>query len=552
MFIFCWFTMNNGFSWLMFAPVTHKVMHFYAPWVDHTEVELLNSWQPFVYLLAVLPIMKMISSHDGLRKSVKFGVTCELVGALLKLWSVWIQHDWLALILINLGQIMSALASPVSIGAPSALSATWYDADERTRATAAAVLFNNVGNALSYTLVPTLTTMFGFQYVVYFECVMATCTFVLAFLKFPSVPDTIHLHTTPSRPLATQLKEMATNKSVVLLFLVYCWSSGAFVGWQSMFDAMYDDYFGAVFMGQVAFIGTVGYVFGGLISSFLTDFYFRRNMKMVIVVSCGLNVLACIGFLMMMPGSATRTIESYDSRGKMYSTADPNAIQLDWGRPWILVMAGLCGLFNGSAAPIFYELVAEISYPVEEGISGNVISMCENVGSLFIYQVVARFVTLRQINVVFTTGMFIVTVLGAMVKEQYLRMDAFEAARTVMEIREEDALSEEEERHRHEGEEGAAAAEDLRETTKLLSIHGDYGASHRSHRLSMEELDVYGLAQGGSPRLVPPDVRCSLHQSFRGSFVGARGTYGPAPRMSSIGTQVASVAKVKQFSYGAA
>jgi hypothetical protein len=46
---------------------------------------------------------------------------------------------------------------------------------------------------------------------------------------------------------------------------------------------------------------------------------------------------------------------------------------------WVTVTAvGLAGLFLGSTAPIFMEVSAELTYPIEEGISANIVGLLIN------------------------------------------------------------------------------------------------------------------------------------------------------------------------------
>jgi MFS transporter, FLVCR family, disrupted in renal carcinoma protein 2 len=428
--IFSMFTMNNGFAWLMFDPVDQELQEMFDGMSDG-QLELLSSWQPIMYMAAFFPIMRMMTRHDGIRRCVCLGATSELIGASLKLVATLSASQPFALYLLHIGQMFSAVASPVAIGAVSGLSAQWFEAHERTRATAAAVLSNNVGNAVCYLLVPALTSGLGYAYVTGYELIMALLVCFLAWAKFPSarhvrnvrleveainreqgITDedgnsiagsaSHHSDTSEDIPLLPQLKALVSHPSAILLLVIYSWSSVGYVAWTSLFDAMLGDFYSSQFVGTISFAGTVAYVVGGLLSSYLTDLYFYRHMKHVIFTCMAANTLSCLMFIASIP----------DKEGH---------ILWDFGSLWIIVVAALCGLFNGAAAPIFYELVAEISYPVDEGVSGNIMSMCENLGALVIYQLVARLFPAQTMNYAFTAGMAITIALSACVVQKYNR-----------------------------------------------------------------------------------------------------------------------------------
>jgi len=100
--------------------------------------------------------------------------------------------------------------------------------------------------------------------------------------------------------------------------------------------------------------------------------------------------------------------------------------------PSKLVLASLSflgGAFNGASAPLFYELTAEVTFPfVGEAVSGNLMSMGENLGALLFFQGVAAFVADSAVNWCFVAGMAVCTVVAALVRERYARKDAFELA----------------------------------------------------------------------------------------------------------------------------
>jgi MFS family permease len=400
--IFCLFTMNCGFAWLMFDPVDEELRRTFNG-IDDSQLELLSSWQPLVSLIAFFPILGLVTTSDGLRRAVRLGATSELIGATIKLSGVLLHRTSAGLYLLHLGQIFSAVASPVASGAVSGLSAEWFDPEERTRSTAAAVLSNNVGNAVCYLIVPAITASIGFSAVTGYELALASVECFLAWTVFPAGrASSIVTSATEKRPICPQIKQVLSEPSAVLLLVIYSWSSGGYVAWTSLFDSMFRDFYSSEFIGQIGFCGIVAFVLGGLASSYLTDLYFYRQMKQVIFCCMTMNCLSCLLFISCTP----------DESGY---------IVIPLGDSWIMLMAALCGFFNGAAAPIFYELIAEITYPVQEMVSGNLMSMCENVGALVLYQFVARVCPVHSMSFAFAGGMTAMIVLSSMVRQRYGR-----------------------------------------------------------------------------------------------------------------------------------
>ena len=104
--IFCLFSINNGFAWLMFDPVSGELEEIFSGMSD-LQIEILSSWQPVVYIAAFFPILRIVTRPDGLRRSVRLGASCELVGAGLKLLAVLVHSSPVALYILHLGQIFS-------------------------------------------------------------------------------------------------------------------------------------------------------------------------------------------------------------------------------------------------------------------------------------------------------------------------------------------------------------------------------------------------------------------------------------------------------------
>lgn len=433
--IFVLFTMNNGFAWLVFDPVAETLDHFFKD-LNKKQLELLSSWQPIVFLVMCFPVMKLVARYDGLRLAVRLGATSEMLGAVLKLIGCLSRSTAAGLAFLHIGQIFSGVGSPVATGAVSALSATWFEPEERTRATGAAVMMNTMGNAICYLVIPFMTSKLTFTSVIVYEVIMAAIAVGLVWFAMPQEPLSKdsdkkggrHAESTTvdaTNPLPSdlgngeevvvtaahpkahasiimQLKKLFSNLSCVCLCVVYAWLCGSFAAWISLFAATYASRLGESFTGFMSFAGTFMYVVGGFISSCVVDLYFARQMKYVIFFCITMNTLSNLIFIACTPN-------------------DHGFSLWKLGNGFIVFSTGLCGFWNGAAAPLFYELVAEISFPVEEGVSGICISICENLGALLFYQVISRIFEGQSMSVAYSFGMVVTVALCAAVKQRYNR-----------------------------------------------------------------------------------------------------------------------------------
>lgn len=576
-------TVINGYAWLLFEPIETAIQVAYAPDAQPTTTALLGSWQPLVYLLLFMPMTKLLLRHNGLTLAMRLGITAEVVGVSCKIASLtpYFRGTTASLMLLHLGQILSAVSSPVAIGAPSQMSAEWFSPAERVRATAVGVLSNNVGNAAVYLFVPIIVKGLGggsngvFMIIV-IEAVLAVIAAVLIYYAMPLYDDiewtvenvdhlppveegspnsnvtsqmtspdlravsfgsphnnsfhrdsdeeSLEAATEKSHHMSEQMRRFCTNYSAATLFCVYAWTSGAFIAWTALFDHLLLALhlpFSEQFVGSLSFASTLGYIIGGLGSSYAADTYFPRHMKTIIILCCVANLgvttlyanslpvrqgrlaieaaeeaialtgalgknitdiamlgdtavrlvkepdrdtqldgsaavqIAELGFTFVRPGSLRLPFTLSGHRQLWWpadmpkvgpawkdvkmerkrAVHDARAIALEADRALadatpspqlLLTLSFLGGFFNGGSAPLFYELVAEVTYPlVSEAVSGNIMSVGENAGALIMFQVVARFVADASINMVFAIGMALSTVAAITVRARYYRAEAF-------------------------------------------------------------------------------------------------------------------------------
>lgn len=403
-------TTVNGFSWLMFGADGKALRKEYRPNIDEAQIDLLSSWQPIIYIFAAPIIAVLLVRPNGLRTMMRFAAVIELIGATIKMLSSIDPHNYGSLVALHMGQIFSAFVSPIAIGAPSHLAALWFPPEERTRATGSGVLCNNVGNALGYFVIPSLAAAgIGYSSVILLELCMAIAVALMCFLLVPPDP-VIHRALTDDGQKVNALQESRVFlKTLPCLFLcfAYAWSSGGYVAWNSMFDDMLESTYSDDFIGILSGVATLAYVVGGVISSALADGVLKGKLKQLIFGSSVIGTVFCVIVTLSLP-----------------VPSGPAPIQA--GKGWLVFVMIMSGMSNGAAAPLFYEVAAEMSFPISEGVSGSILSLFENVGSLSLLQIVSRTAKGPTMNIVYTVGMVVTCAAIGLIPMEYHRTIADE------------------------------------------------------------------------------------------------------------------------------
>lgn len=436
--------LSNGFAWFEFDPIVTQVKSEF-PDVTSTTIQLLSSWQPVVFIILFVPMTILITKTNGLRKSLRIGSSCAMAGAALKVCGcLFFKQSIVGLIFLNLGQIFVAVGAPGVIGGVTSLSANFFPPHERARATAAAVLFNDMGGAVGYLVSPALAnTSFGLTAVVLFDLSFSGLICLFMWFVFPDTPkrrsateaapeDTIaleHHHFeegsegVQGSPTSTggiltnlansdftshitfkaQVMQLITRFTPIMVMVIFNWCSGGFVAWTSMFDLMLENHYSSTIVGTISFTASICYVIGGLVAGYLIDKFFSRHMSAFISIALAIACVATTAFTAVVP----------NEEGFV-------AIEVDSSIP-IFVFAGLAGIGFGAATPVFFELLADYSYPVDEAVSGGLLSLMEATGALLIYQIVARIFEGNQLNYAFAGGCALCLVGSTFLDEQHNR-----------------------------------------------------------------------------------------------------------------------------------
>eukprot|EP00668_Euglena_longa_P004672 GGOE01005454.1.p1 GENE.GGOE01005454.1~~GGOE01005454.1.p1 ORF type:complete len:536 (-),score=175.69 GGOE01005454.1:433-2040(-) len=443
---FFWLSVLQGFGWFIFAPIVGPMKATF-PLLTNNTLRLLDAWSPIMYIPMAFVVQHLLGKPDGLQRTVRLGAFLGFLGTVARCLALVDVTGPRSIYCLHFAQILNGLASPTVVAPPSLLSAMWFPTGESTRATAAAVLANNVGNALAFLVVPYVVHEMGgipamFCSLAFFQflCLCAVSSFPVAPPSPPSAAACTLMITLgqsdrpasyPISPVSNgidppmssvcgkyaqrkagvlnDLRELAGQRSFVWLCVAYAWSSGAYVSWTSLFDETleqlnYDD----TFIGYLSFGSTLAYILGGVVSSWVVDKFLSHRMKAVLLWSCVASLVIAAVFSLSVP-----SVFSLSRHGIFGG-----------GKAWLLAVAAMTGFPNGAAAPIFYEFASQLTFPISEGASASALSLWENLGALFLYEVVARFFGPPSLNLLFTVGMGLCCIALQLVREEYRKRDA--------------------------------------------------------------------------------------------------------------------------------
>eukprot|EP01083_Nonionella_stella_P071266 191317_1 len=217
-----------------------------------------------------------------------------------------------------------------------------------------------------------------------------------------------HLHN-----LVLEMKWMIMSLSSVLMMLIGGMEIGSFAAW----SAVLPDVIGSESalrlsdqnVGIIGFIGTCAYMCGGIIIGPICDRWFAKRLKKLLFWIC-IALMVCVFCLSLVVPSPFHNA---------YGLSEQHSVEQRM--LMIGILNGVCGLFVGCSLPVFYELCAEISYPVSEGSSAISLVFMENI-ALLVLVAMANWISTQWFPVLLLFVCVLCVVLLLFVKETYKRM----------------------------------------------------------------------------------------------------------------------------------
>lgn len=163
--------------------------------------------------------------------------------------------------------------------------------------------------------------------------------------------------------------------------------------------------FTSVWVGWLGFAFSIGGVVGNAGAGLVADIWFAQRYKCFLI---GVFILSAACFALF----------SLSLDNPFVSPAPIPATPSS-----IMIIGTLAGLFQSACDPLFYELAAEVSYPLEEGTSASLISFLFNAATL-IMLFVAPAISLTLFNTIMASTMLVCALGVCFTHESYNRRAA--------------------------------------------------------------------------------------------------------------------------------
>ncbi|KAF9921612.1 hypothetical protein FBU30_008313 [Linnemannia zychae] len=241
LFAIFFLNISSGFVWLTYSAIPTQAMAFLN---CSGSIINLTSILYFIAYVFMIPISGWISENQGIKWSLIFGATLQIVGSWIRFFGTFIDstskkpEGRLALTLV--GQIIAAAAQPFFMNIPPKYAAVWFSEHGRATATMVGSISNSFAAALAQLVIPALTSdAESVKRIVLISAILS----VVAFFPTLIVPE--HPPTPPSpsaaeallrtkpEPFTISLKKALTNPQFLLMMLVF----GSFTACFSSFTA---------------------------------------------------------------------------------------------------------------------------------------------------------------------------------------------------------------------------------------------------------------------------------------------------------------------------
>lgn len=347
-------SMLNGMQWMQYTVVADVSMCFY-------DVSLHSvNWTANLYLILYAPLVFPVSwfiDKMGVRNSLLVGSLLTCLGTALQCGATTPDSFTFALV----SQASTSVGQVFILGLPPYISATWFGADEISRASAVGVFGNQLGCALSFIFVPLVVSRdcndkalitYGKEIVAYslVSCnVLVLILILTTFQEKPKIPPSIAeaKKVDESSNYLRSVLALLKNVNYDLLLLTY----GIIVGVYFAVSTILNSLVSAHFFGKDTEIGWMGLIailcgtVGSIIAGYVLDWKHRYKETSVAIF--------VLSFLSMILFSALLYV---------------NLLWLQF------VTIAILGFFLTSYLPVGFEFAVEITYPESEAISAQLLN----------------------------------------------------------------------------------------------------------------------------------------------------------------------------------
>jgi FLVCR family MFS transporter len=431
--VFAFLTTNQTVFWFSFSSAPDPVNAYFG--TTDADLDLLLNWGPIVFLPVCPLVALLLRRPRGLNLAMRAGaymcfIACA-VRALPCLLSPALRSSRRVQLLLHAGQIINAAVGPIVMSSPSLLSSLWFPPHRRATATSLAYLGGNLGGAIGFLLGPYIIadSADNVPRFLLVELIMASLPMLLFMCHCPSPrasiddvtcsPSPQAPHASPSLELQTPaahdsaftaclkpLLHMLSLPSLLLLCVCGGVQAGVSSAWSGVLPQMLTPpRFSSVFVGWLGFAFSIGGVVGNAGAGVVADVWFVQRYKRFLIWVFILSAACFALFTLSLPNP-------FISPAPIPSSETS-----------IMIIGTMAGVFQSACDPLFYELAAEISFPLEEGTSASLIAFLFNAATL-IMLFVAPVISISLFSTIMTATLIVCALGVCFSKESYHRRAA--------------------------------------------------------------------------------------------------------------------------------
>ncbi|XP_014242298.1 disrupted in renal carcinoma protein 2 homolog [Cimex lectularius] len=365
--------------WNTWSPIAKSALYAFPTWREST-IALLNNWGSITFLFFIAPCCWLLK-EKGLRTSFVLSSFLCMSGSGIRLLTT---KEELFTLFAHFGAILNSIGGVILSPAIVQLSSTWFQPNQRTSATGIGTSLSLLGIAGSYLIGPfvvnepsafedklqlssgrTLIRQQILQYLI--MCfAMELLLFLLILFTFPDKPKvpasrSSILRMTQESPFLKAIKGTLSNLEFWKLSLANGLCSGISGPWLSLLTIIFAQTgISQKETAQLGFWTIICSCLMGLSVSKASDLR-PGHIKTILIVLMAFSDFMFIWILLL----TTRTLE------------------FNKGTFSIVVIGGLSVLWASPA--LYYELAAEVNYPISEEITAGCMMAISNFCTCLIY-----------------------------------------------------------------------------------------------------------------------------------------------------------------------
>ncbi|KAL5403450.1 hypothetical protein PMIN06_009762 [Paraphaeosphaeria minitans] len=333
-----------SWDWLTFAPVSTKAADYFR--VNESSINWLST--AFLFSFVAISPCTIWTLNRSPKQSIVVASVLLLVGNWIRYAGTKADRGIFGLVMF--GQILTGLAQPFVLAAPTRYSDLWFTESGRVSATAVASLANPFGGALAQLINPSLGSIPDIVLYVSIISTVATIPSLFIPAKPPTPPSASS--EVPKVALGPSLKACLRSPPFYIVFITFSVYVGSFNSFSSLLNQMLYPY--AYSEDEAGICGAILIVVG-LVTAAITSPIFDRTHAYLTGIKI-LCTLIAIGYLALIWAPQTRGLVA----------------------PYVL--AAIEGAASFSLLPIALEYLVEITFPASPEVSSTV---CWAGGQLF-------------------------------------------------------------------------------------------------------------------------------------------------------------------------